>query len=275
MVEKDVRLNNPNVITPKIFKLDLAPLAPKLLNNRDANIDYIKHSREHADILCEIVEHAKALRPLDSDLDSAYKIVQRIFELLIYVKDTCPSLTKTNEKLVAVTPLNKNKKVRFAEAATSSSNTKKQADSYKTQDFNKPMLPFTGMNSSTSASRSQPSSNTKNNRILRTTSSNMKNKVEDYHRSIKCKSNKMNHVIEPVCNAHVKHTMLNANSELIYVKCNQCMFDANHDVCFLEFVNDMNVRSKSKSAKKSKNKNLWKPTGKMFTDIGYRWKPTG
>ncbi|GJZ73794.1 hypothetical protein Tco_0637940 [Tanacetum coccineum] len=249
VVEKDVRPNNPNVIAPGMFKLDLAPLAPKLLNNRDAHIYYIKHSREHADILHEIVEHARALRPLDSDLDSACKIVQRIQDVLVYVRDTCLSLTKPSEKLVAVTPLNKNKKVRFAEAAT-----------------------LSRMKSSTNASRSQPSCNTKNNRILQTTSSNMKNKVEDHPRSVNSKSNKMNRVIELVCNANVKHTMLNANSELICVK---CMFDANHDVYFLEFVNDVNVRSKSKSAKKSKNKNIWKPTGKVFTDIGYRWKPTG
>ncbi|GJR38877.1 retrovirus-related pol polyprotein from transposon TNT 1-94 [Tanacetum coccineum] len=71
MVEKDVRLNNPNVIAPEMFKLDLAPLAPKLLNNRDAYLDYIKHSREHTNILQETVAHARALRPLDSDLDSA------------------------------------------------------------------------------------------------------------------------------------------------------------------------------------------------------------
>ncbi|GJW65709.1 retrovirus-related pol polyprotein from transposon TNT 1-94 [Tanacetum coccineum] len=161
VVEKDIRLNNPNVIAPKMFKLDLAPLAPKLLNNRDAHIDYIKHSREHAYILCEIVEHAKALRPLDSDLDSVSKIVKRIQEVLVYVKDTCPSLTKPSEKLVIVTPLNKNKKVRSAEATTSSR-----------------------MKSSTIASKSQPSGNTKHNRILQTTSSNMKNKVEDHPRSV-------------------------------------------------------------------------------------------
>ncbi|GJS60977.1 retrovirus-related pol polyprotein from transposon TNT 1-94 [Tanacetum coccineum] len=250
-------------------------LAPKLLNKKDAHIYYIKHSWEHADILREIVEYARALRPLDSDLDSACKIVQRIQEVLVYVKNTCPRLTKPSEKLVAVTPLNKNKKFMFAEVATSSSTTQKQADSYKTQDFNKPMLPSTGMKSFTSTSRSRPLGNTKNNRILRSTSSNMKNKVKDHPRSVKSMSNKMNHVIEPVRNAHVKHTMLNTNSELICVKCNQCMFDANHDVCFLEFFNYVNVRSKSKSAKKSKNKSIWKPTSKVFTDIGYRWKPTG
>ncbi|GKA29367.1 hypothetical protein Tco_0715612, partial [Tanacetum coccineum] len=154
VVEKDVRLNNPNVIAPGMIKLDLVPLAPKLLNNKDAHIDNIKHSWEHDDILREIVEYARALRPLDSDLDSACKIVQRIQEVLVYVKNTCPRLTKPSEKLVVVIPLNKNKKFRFAKAATSSSTTQKQADSHKTQDFNKPMLPSTGMKSSTSTSRS-------------------------------------------------------------------------------------------------------------------------
>ncbi|GJV19629.1 hypothetical protein Tco_1368649 [Tanacetum coccineum] len=72
-----------------------------------------------------------------------------------------------------------------------------------------------------------------------------------------------------------KHSMLNAHSELIFVKCNACMFDANHDLCVLEFVNDVNVRSKSKSSKRSKTKIIWKPTSKVFTDNGYRWKPTG
>ncbi|GJR83856.1 hypothetical protein Tco_0154641 [Tanacetum coccineum] len=127
----------------------------------------------------------------------------------------------------------------------------------------------------TSASRLQPTGNKKNDKISQTPSSNMKNKVEVQHRRVKSKSNKKNRVKDPICDANVKHTMLNANSELICVKCKQCMFDANHDVCFLDFVNDVNVRSKSKSAKKSQQHNIWKPTGKVFTEVGYKWKPTG
>ncbi|GJW25767.1 retrovirus-related pol polyprotein from transposon TNT 1-94 [Tanacetum coccineum] len=46
-------------------------------------------------------------------------------------------------------------------------------------------------------------------------------------------------------------------------------------VYFLEFVNDVNVHSKSKSAKRRKKKQTWKPTSKVFTDVGYRWKPIG
>ncbi|GKA35527.1 hypothetical protein Tco_0722018, partial [Tanacetum coccineum] len=29
------------------------------------------------------------------------------------------------------------------------------------------------------------------------------------------------------------------------------------------------------TAKQSQQYNIWKPTGKVFTEIGYRWKPTG
>ncbi|GKB16903.1 hypothetical protein Tco_0850826 [Tanacetum coccineum] len=71
VVEKHVTPNKAKVIALGMFKLDLEPLAPKVLNNRDAHMDYIKHSREHADTLQEIVEHARALRPLDGDLDFA------------------------------------------------------------------------------------------------------------------------------------------------------------------------------------------------------------
>ncbi|GJV19432.1 retrovirus-related pol polyprotein from transposon TNT 1-94 [Tanacetum coccineum] len=55
------------------------------------------------------------------------------------------------------------------------------------------------------------------------------------------------------------------------------MFDSIHDVCFLDVVNEMNMRaqSKSKSNKKSQPHNIWKPTGKIFIEVGLKWKPTG
>ncbi|GJT02759.1 hypothetical protein Tco_0823928 [Tanacetum coccineum] len=237
-----------------MLKLDLEPLSPKLLNNREAYIHYLKTTKEQADILRGIVEQAIAKQPLDSALDIACNHVTRIQELLVYVRDTCPSVNNSSEKLIAVTSLNKNKKVRFAEPITLQSNTKQKVGSNNTPDSNKPMLTSTGVKSSTSASRSQPSSNTKNNRILRPTSSNMNNKVEDHPRSVKSKSNKMNPVVKPICNADIKHSMLNANSELICAISNKCMFDAIHDMCVLDFVKYVNVRSKSKSAKISNNK---------------------
>ncbi|GKB02519.1 hypothetical protein Tco_0830608 [Tanacetum coccineum] len=92
--------------------------------------------------------------------------------------------------------------------------------------------------------------------------------------SIKPSLNKKNHVSEPVCNANVKHYVLNANSGLICATCNECMFDAIHDLCVLDYLNDVNVHVKPKTIKR-KMKKVWKPTGKVFTNVGYSWKPTG
>ncbi|GKA12973.1 retrovirus-related pol polyprotein from transposon TNT 1-94 [Tanacetum coccineum] len=61
------------------------------------------------------------------------------------------------EKLVAVTPKNKQKKVSFAEPLASSSNSPKQVEPSKTLDSNKPVLLSIGLKSSTSVCRSQPS----------------------------------------------------------------------------------------------------------------------
>ncbi|GJV25753.1 retrovirus-related pol polyprotein from transposon TNT 1-94 [Tanacetum coccineum] len=51
------------------------------------------------------------------------------------------------------------------------------------------------------------------------------------------------------------------------------MFDGVHDMCLLDFVD--NVNSRTKSAKKHKKQNIWKPTGHVFTEVGLKWKPTG
>nr|GEW86704.1 hypothetical protein [Tanacetum cinerariifolium] len=85
---------------------------------------------------------------------------------------TCPNSPKPNEKLVVVTSMNKDKRVRFAAPVTSSSNIPKQTDSLKTKDSNKPLLTSTGVKPTTSASGSKPSANTKNNMITRPPSSN-------------------------------------------------------------------------------------------------------
>ncbi|GJS93936.1 retrovirus-related pol polyprotein from transposon TNT 1-94 [Tanacetum coccineum] len=100
--------------------------------------------------------------------------------------------------------------------------------------------------SSTSASGSQPSGNTKKDKIKQTLKT-----------------------------ANVQHSKLNANSELKCVKCNGCMLSDNHDLCVLDFINNVNARAKSKSVKKSSKKKVWKPTRKVFTNIRYIWRPTG
>ncbi|GJR19214.1 integrase, catalytic region, zinc finger, CCHC-type containing protein [Tanacetum coccineum] len=124
IVDIAAQIPSANTIVPGMFKLDLETLAPRLLQNREAHIDYLKYTQEQADILWGMVKQAKVAQPLDKELDFACKHAQRIQELHVYIKDTCPNSIKLNEKKVVVTPKNKVKKVRFAEPLTSSSNVK-------------------------------------------------------------------------------------------------------------------------------------------------------
>ncbi|GKD06910.1 hypothetical protein Tco_1186595 [Tanacetum coccineum] len=235
-----------HTIAPEMLKIDVEPIAPGLLNDKTAHSDYIRHTQEQAAILWEI-------------------------ELLIIIRQTCPSINNPSEKLVAVTPKNKEKRVRFTKTVKSSGNTNTKIASLS----NKLMLSSTGVKPSTSASGSQPSSNTKKDKIQRTPSSTQKNKVEDHSRIVKSSFKNKNCVVEPDRTANVQHSKLNANPELLCVKCNGCMLSGNQDLCVLDFINDVNAHAKSKFVKKSSKIKVWKPTGKVFKNIGYTWRPTG
>ncbi|GJR95182.1 retrovirus-related pol polyprotein from transposon TNT 1-94 [Tanacetum coccineum] len=65
----------------------------------------------------------------------------------------------------------------------------------------------------------------------------------------------MNCFVEPKGNEN-SHSNLNANSELLCVKCNGCMLSDNHDLYVLKFINDVNARNKSKSVKKSSKRKV-------------------
>ncbi|GJR05591.1 retrovirus-related pol polyprotein from transposon TNT 1-94 [Tanacetum coccineum] len=132
-----------------------------------------------------------------------------------------------------------------------------------------------GVKPSTSSSGSQPSGNTKKDKILQTQSSTQKNNVEAYPRKVKSSLKNKDCVVKPKGTAHMQHSKLNANSELKCVKCNGCMLYDNHDLCVLDYINNVNARNKSKSFKQSLKRKVWKPTGKVFTNIGYIWRPTG
>nr|GEY67968.1 hypothetical protein [Tanacetum cinerariifolium] len=56
-------------IDPELLKIDVAPLAPKLRNNRTAHNDYLKHTQEETATLREIVENERLLNPLNTSLD--------------------------------------------------------------------------------------------------------------------------------------------------------------------------------------------------------------
>ncbi|GJY30305.1 integrase, catalytic region, zinc finger, CCHC-type containing protein [Tanacetum coccineum] len=264
-----------HTIDPEMLKNDVEPITPKLLNNRTAHSAYIKHTQEEAVVLRDLVEHVKANYPLDHPLESACRYTKRIQDLLTNISKTCPSINNSDDKLVAVTPKNKDKKVRFTKPVTSSGNINTNTASSSNLVFNKPMLSSTGIKSSSSASGSQPSGNIKKDKIQQTPSSTQKNKVEAHPRKVKSSLNNKDYVVAPKGTANVQHSKLNAKSKLKCVKCNGCMLFDNHDLCVLDFINNVNARVTSKSAKINSKRKVWKPTRKVFINIGYIWKPTG
>nr|GFA49720.1 integrase, catalytic region, zinc finger, CCHC-type, peptidase aspartic, catalytic [Tanacetum cinerariifolium] len=112
------------------------------------------------------------------------------------------------------------------------------------------MLSFTRVNFFTSASRSQPSGNTKKDKIQQTPSSTKKNKIKAYPRTVRSSLINKNCAVKPKDTASVQHSKMNVNSDLQCVTCNGCLFSDNRDSCVLDFINNANARVKSKSVKK-------------------------
>nr|GEV47290.1 integrase, catalytic region, zinc finger, CCHC-type, peptidase aspartic, catalytic [Tanacetum cinerariifolium] len=117
--------------------------------------------------------------------------------------------------------------------------------------------------------------NTKKHRIQQTPSRAKKNKLEAYPRNVRTSLHKKKSVGNTKDIASVPNSKVNVNSDLQCATCNGCLFSNNHDSCVLEFINSVNARVKSKSAKKPLNRKIWKPTRKVFTTIEYKWRPTG
>ncbi|GKA68556.1 hypothetical protein Tco_0768473 [Tanacetum coccineum] len=95
IVENVVHIPFATTIAPGMFKLDLEPLPPRLLQNREVHIDYLRNTQEQANILWEIVEQAKAKQPLDGELDLAAATVGKTckYRLVINVEFKRFSLT--------------------------------------------------------------------------------------------------------------------------------------------------------------------------------------
>nr|GEX52485.1 retrovirus-related Pol polyprotein from transposon TNT 1-94 [Tanacetum cinerariifolium] len=72
-----------------LLKIDVAPLAPKLRNNRIAHNDYLKHTQEETATLREIVENEGLLNPLNTSLDYAYHSLKVVQIVLWYLDSGC------------------------------------------------------------------------------------------------------------------------------------------------------------------------------------------
>ncbi|GJT99619.1 hypothetical protein Tco_1109958 [Tanacetum coccineum] len=229
-------------VDPKVSKDNMEPITPKLLNKRTAHSSYIKHTQEEALVLRDIVEHVKANYPQDSLLESAFRYTKVIQDLLSHISRTCPSINNFDPQLVAVTPRKKDKKVRFAESLTSIENTK--TDSTSNIVSNKHVLHSTGVRLSASASGSQPSGNTRNDKIQQTPSSNSKNKVEAHPRNVKSSLNKRNGTVKVNGSASVQNSKKHDNSDYVCINGDDCMSSDN--LCVSNSMNDVKFRAKPK-----------------------------
>nr|GEY06552.1 retrovirus-related Pol polyprotein from transposon TNT 1-94 [Tanacetum cinerariifolium] len=262
-------------IDPELLRINVAPLALKLQNNRTTHYDYLKHTQEETATLREIFENKRLLNQLNTFLDYACKYTKRIQELLIILKQTHPLINDLGTKLMVVTPVNNNKKIRVTKHITSSGNTPIKTTSSSNVVSNKPMLSSTGVNLPTSASGSQPQGNTKKDRIQQTQSRAKKKKLEDHPGNVRPSLHNKKSVVNTKAISSVLNSKLNVNFDLKCATCNGCLFSNNHYSSVLEFINSVNARVKSKSTKKPVNRKIWKPTGQVFTTIGHKWRATG
>ncbi|GKB32888.1 hypothetical protein Tco_0872289 [Tanacetum coccineum] len=117
-------------------------------------------------------------------------------------------------------------------------------------------LSSTGIDNTAKTRRPQPRSNTKNDRVPSASKSScIKHKeveVEEHHRNLLLSKNKKH--LSSECN-NVKLAIQNDKYKVVCAMCKQCLITANHDVCVLNYVNDMNSRGKKQKANVSYTKN--------------------
>nr|GEV06638.1 hypothetical protein [Tanacetum cinerariifolium] len=174
----------PTVLARGKHAIDVEPIVPRLRKNRDAHLDYLRHLKESIEMIHDIVEEAKVLRPLDRSIVSACRYTKHSQELLEYAIGTscrytkhsqelleyaigtCPQGSQQRAKQLAHIPLIRKKQVTFSKPSNKSDSTTHQhVVTVKPQQTNVPMHPSTGVNSCPNASGLQPKSNVKPNTI--------------------------------------------------------------------------------------------------------------
>nr|GEW18129.1 hypothetical protein [Tanacetum cinerariifolium] len=268
----------PQVLTRANHAVVVESIVPRLRNNRDAHLDYLRHLKESIETIHDIIEEAKVVRPLDRSIVSSCRYTKHSQELLEYAIDTCPQGSQQQAKQLAHIPLIGKKQVTVATSSDKSDRTTHKHDvTVKTQKTNVPVPPSTGVKRCPKASGSQPKSNPKTNRISPAKGAN-KLPVEDPPRTNKSHLRTTNCVDSSSC---LKHTVINSNSDSICRTCNKCLTSFDHDMCVATYVKSVviphSTRHNGKDVRKMKQiwkpkqvRQVWKPTGKVLTTIGHQ-----
>ncbi|GJT03235.1 retrovirus-related pol polyprotein from transposon TNT 1-94 [Tanacetum coccineum] len=199
-----------------------------------------------------------------------------------------PSKTSREDKFVPINKVRARVKTNPITVSQSHVITKKDVNS-DTNGFSS-----TRVNITAKTRRPQPRSNKMNDRVpsesMSSSTKNKEVKVEEHHRNLLLSKNKKHMSSE--CN-NVKLAIRNDKSEVVCAMCKQCLITANHDVCVLNYVNDMNSRGKKQKANVSNTENQKKQKPKVMKPkkVGsnerlaspkpskprscLRWSPTG
>nr|GEV21297.1 hypothetical protein [Tanacetum cinerariifolium] len=102
------------------YAIDVEPIVPRLRNNRDAHLDYLRHLKESVETIHDIVEEAKVVRPLDRSIASACRYTKHSQELLEHAIGTCPQGSQKRAKLLAHIPIIRKKQVPVAKLSDKS-----------------------------------------------------------------------------------------------------------------------------------------------------------
>nr|GFB27497.1 integrase, catalytic region, zinc finger, CCHC-type, peptidase aspartic, catalytic [Tanacetum cinerariifolium] len=195
----------PQVLAREKHAIEVEPIVPRLRNNRDGHLDYLRHLKESVKTIYDIVEEAKIVRPLDRSIVSACRNTKHSQELLEYAIGTCPQGSQQRAKQLAYIPLIRKKQVANAKPSDKSdSTTHRHVVTVKSQQTNVRVPPSTGVNSCPDVGGSQPKNHVKLNRISPAKGVN-KLPVEDQPRTNKSHHRISNHVDS---SSRLKHTQV-------------------------------------------------------------------
>nr|GEU99302.1 retrovirus-related Pol polyprotein from transposon TNT 1-94 [Tanacetum cinerariifolium] len=110
---KHIEQVKPKVLTRGKHAIYVEPIFPRIRNNRDAHLDYLRHLKESVETIRDIVEEAKVVSPLDRSIISACRYTKHSQELLEYAIGTCPQGSQQQDRQLAHIPLTRKKQVTF------------------------------------------------------------------------------------------------------------------------------------------------------------------
>ncbi|GJY55345.1 retrovirus-related pol polyprotein from transposon TNT 1-94 [Tanacetum coccineum] len=205
----------PKVLAPGMYAINVEPIPFRNRNNMEVYLDYLTHLKESVRTLREIVEEAKVKQPLDNMLGYACCYTKHSHELLEYAICTCPKDTCKGDKQIANAHLIRKKRVTFKEPCETSNtnNISTHVEQQKIKKTNEPVIPSTGVKGATTASGSNPRSNTKKDRTLPAKSA--KKNIKDHPRNNNSNVKLKNHVDSSISYKRTKGVVERRNHTLV------------------------------------------------------------